>query len=71
MWSYTPDHHKTQHAGKARVVFIGPKGQDVLWSNLLRDAGAFCFVPAEVAAATRVKRHANRKTPMSCGTAPE
>ena len=28
-------------------MFIGPKGQDVLRSYLLRDAGAFCFVPAE------------------------
>ena len=36
VWQYRPSHHKTNHKGKERVVFIGPKGQDVLRPYLLR-----------------------------------
>ena len=30
VWTYTPGRHKTQHQGKARFIFIGPKAQAVL-----------------------------------------
>jgi integrase len=29
-WAYTPGRHKTQHHGKGRIVFIGPKCQAIL-----------------------------------------
>ena len=29
-WRYTPETHKTEHHGKARHIFIGPRGQEVL-----------------------------------------
>lgn len=47
VWSFVPSHHKTQHHGRKRVVFIGPKGQAILLSYLLRHAESYCFVPAE------------------------
>ncbi len=70
VWSYKPAEHKTAHHGKQRVVFIGPKGQDVLRKYLLRAADMYCFVPSEVVAAQLAKRHAARKTPLSCGNRP-
>ncbi len=70
VWRYTPADHKTAYRGKVRIVFIGPKGQDVLRPYLLRDAQAYCFVPAEVVADTIAKRTAGRKTPLSCGNRP-
>ncbi len=30
VWSYRPESHKTEHKGRERVIFIGPKGQDIL-----------------------------------------
>ena len=70
VWSYRPEHHKTVHRGKGRVIFIGPKAQDVLRRFLVRDAGSYCFVPAEVVLADREARHAARQTPLSCGNRP-
>ena len=70
VWSYSPSHHKTAHHGRNRVVFIGPRGQDVLLPYLLRDAETNCFVPAEVTAKQLAIKHAKRKTPLSCGNVP-
>ncbi len=30
VWAYAPESHKTQHHGKRRVIFIGPRAQAVL-----------------------------------------
>lgn len=38
VWIYVPDVHKTEHHGRKRRVFIGPKGQVVLLRYLARDA---------------------------------
>jgi integrase len=70
VWTFKPEHHKTAHRGRQRTVFIGPKGQDILRSYLLRDAESFCFVPAETVAKQLEKRHAKRKTPLSYGNRP-
>ncbi|NLS97961.1 MAG: site-specific integrase [Planctomycetaceae bacterium] len=70
IWVYKPASHKTQHHGKARLVYIGPKAQDLLRRYLLRDPAAPCFSPAESAALCRERRHEKRKTPLSCGNRP-
>ena len=41
VWIYRPEHHKTEHQDRQRIIFIGPKGQDALRPYLLRDAEAF------------------------------
>lgn len=61
-WQYRPSHHKTEHRGRSRVVFIGPQGQDVLRSYLLRDAEARCFDPSESEAKRKSEMRARRKT---------
>ena len=70
VWQYRPASHKTEHRGKARAIFIGPKAQAVLLPYLLRAADAYCFSPAESAAKQRDARSAARKTPLSCGNRP-
>ena len=70
IWLYVPASHKTEHHGRQRVIYIGPKTQEVLRPYLLRAAEAFCFSPAEAAKKMREVRHAARKTPLSCGNRP-
>lgn len=69
-WEYRPVKHKTQYLGRERVVFIGPKAQEVLRPYLLRAGEAFCFSPAESERQRRAEVHANRKTTLSCGNRP-
>ncbi len=47
VWEYRPEHHKTEHHDRGRVVLIGPKAQDVLLPYLLRPATSYCFSPRE------------------------
>jgi len=61
-WQYVPSHHKTEHRGRHRVVFIGPQGQDVLRPYLLRAADAACFVPSESETDRRAEMRARRKS---------
>ena len=62
VWAYRPPSHKTKHHGRDRVIFIGPKAQEVLRPYLLRAAEAFCFSPAESERARKAGLRANRKT---------
>ena len=62
VWFYTPSRHKTEHHGKSREVFIGPRGQVVLRPWLKADPEAFLFSPAEATEERRARRRARRKT---------
>lgn len=70
VWAYRPHSHKTEHHGRERVIFIGPKGQDVLRPYLLRVKTAFCFCPSEGERKRRAKNHEQRRTPLSYGNRP-
>ena len=70
IWVYRPASHKTEHHGRERVIFIGPKAQDVLRPYLLRPADQCCFSAVESAQQRLDSRHAARKTPLSCGNRP-
>lgn len=65
VWTYRPESHKTEHHGKARVVVIGPQGQDVLRKYLLRPADAYCFAPVESERKRNAQRREQRQTPMT------
>jgi integrase len=43
VWVYKPRSHKTQHHGKSRIIWIGPKAQQLLLPYLLRPADDLCF----------------------------
>jgi hypothetical protein len=70
VWQYRPTSHKTQHHDMERVVFIGPKAQDILRPYLLRPADACCFSPVESEKHRLEASHATRKTPPSYGNVP-
>jgi integrase len=71
VWTYTPPTHKTAYRGHKRAIYLGPKAQEVVRPFLAgRAVEAFLFSPAEAVAEQREDRHAERKTPMSCGNKP-
>lgn len=70
VWEYRPEEHKTAYCGGTRIIFIGPRAQEILRPYLLRPADAYCFSPAECMRARLEELHANRKTPLSCGNRP-
>ena len=47
VWKYRPDSHKMEHAGRDRIIYVGPKAQAILMRYLLRPEGAYCFSPKE------------------------
>jgi integrase len=65
LWTYTPTTHKTEHHGQGRVVYFGPKAQEILSGWLKPDLQAFLFSPAEAEQARNASRRAARRTPMT------
>lgn len=70
VWAFRPESHKTEHHGRARVISIGPKAQEILRPYLTRAADAYCFSPWESEKQRRAKVHARRLTATNCGNRP-
>jgi hypothetical protein len=52
LWVYTPGHHKTEaETGEVKVIFLGPKCQEIVWPYLERQPEAWCFSPRGAVAA--------------------
>jgi len=65
VWEHVPESHKTEHHGRKRIVFIGPKAQAILLRYLdNRPSDMYCFSPAEAIAQRRVQMRQDRKTPV-------
>lgn len=64
VWAYVPAGHKTEHHGKRRTVFLGPRAQEVLRPWLRADPDANLFSPAEAEAERKAAMRARRKTPV-------
>lgn len=62
VWIYVPSRHKTEHHGKTREIFIGPKGQEILRPWLRTDRVAYLFSPAEAMHELRAAMRARRKS---------
>ncbi|MBI3461444.1 MAG: site-specific integrase [Planctomycetes bacterium] len=62
VWQYKPATHKTAHLGRARVIFIGPKAQDILRRYLLRPHDSYCFAPSDSERRRRRELRARRKS---------
>jgi integrase len=67
VWKYKPASHKTAHLGHERVVYFGPKAQEILGPLLKPDLAAYIFSPADADRERRAAQAAARKTPLSCG----
>jgi len=70
VWEIHLEEHKTAHKGKSRVIYVGPKAQDILRPYLLRAGDAFCFSPKEATKQRLEAKRATRVTPESCGNKP-
>ena len=65
VWEYRPESHKTEHHGRPRVVYFGPRAQKVLKPWLKADERAYLFSPQEAMEAIRSRRRTNRQTPVT------
>jgi integrase len=70
IWVYTPSKHKTALHGHERLIYLGPRAQEVLGPFLQRRVDAYCFSPAEADVERRDVLHEKRETPLSCGNTP-
>lgn len=71
VWTYRPEAHKNAYREKERVIYFGPKAQEIIGRFLAnRPTNAHLFSPAEAEAARREAVTAARKTPLSCGNRP-
>ena len=48
IWVFTPHTHKNAHRDQARVITIGPRGQEIVRRYLQTDVMAYLFSPAVV-----------------------
>jgi integrase len=65
VWTFTPETHKTAHHGRQRLIFIGPKGQEILRPFLSSTDREFIFSPANAEAVRNELKRASRKSPMT------
>lgn len=71
VWVYRPEKHKNAYREKERVIFFGPKAQEILEPFLAnRPKTTHLFSPAEADQERREALRAARKTPLSCGNKP-
>jgi integrase len=65
-WKFTPEHHKTAHHNKKRVIRFGPKAREVLTPFLnLADPEAFLFRPLDAVAWRNLRQREKRRTPIT------
>jgi integrase len=65
VWEYVPHAHKTEHHGRDRRIYLGPKAQEVLHPWLRADPAAYLFSPAEATQERNAGRRRVRRTPMT------
>ncbi len=64
VWIYTPKSHKTEHHGRERRIYLGPKAQEILRPWLRPELSAYLFQPREAEAERRTALRSNRKSPV-------
>jgi integrase len=62
VWIYIPETHKTEHHGRSRRIYLGPKAQETLRPWLRPELTAYLFSPAEAEAERHAKQRDSRKT---------
>ena len=65
VWEYRPRTHKTIHHGRQRVLFIGPRGQNIIRPYLSADRERYLFSPQAAERARSEARRENRQSPMT------
>ncbi len=67
VWEARLVDHKTAHHDRDRTLYFGPKSQAVLLPFLEGAEEGYVFSPAASVNEMRLRRAAERKTPLSCG----
>jgi integrase len=62
VWEYRPGSHKTEHHGKCRIIYVGPKAQNILLPYLSRPNDSYCFDPRETVRNKLEMQRVKRKT---------
>jgi len=65
IWEYNPASHKTEHHGKERVVFLGPKAKAIIQEFLKPDLAAFLFSARDAREEFLEAVRDSRKSPMT------
>ena len=65
IWVYTPESHKTEHHGRERRIYLGPKAQATLRPWLRAELTAYLFSPAEAEAERRAEQREMAENPRS------
>ena len=63
-WTYRPNRHKTEHHGRERLIFIGPRAQAILRPLLTLDVSGYLFSPIRSVTERNERRRSRRKTPL-------
>jgi integrase len=61
LWTYRPPTHKTLHHGHERVIYMGPKAQEIIRPFLKHDLSAYLFNPQEAEACRHAKAETHRR----------
>jgi integrase len=64
VWTFRPREHKTEHHGRERLVYLGPRAQEILRPWLRTDLQAYLFQPVEAEAERHAEQRQNRQTPV-------
>ncbi|MEO6808390.1 MAG: site-specific integrase, partial [Isosphaeraceae bacterium] len=64
-WVYRPHRSKGEHHDRDRVVYFGPRCQELLRPYLEHDPGSYMFSPRRAEARRRAELGARRKRPLS------
>ena len=65
LWVYKPESHKTEHHGKERLIYLGPKAQLAMHPFLKNGLEAYLFSPREVVDQIHRDRRGHRVTPLT------
>jgi len=61
VWTYTPQHHKTEYRGNERKVYLGPKAQQIVGRFLKADVSAYLFDPRQAIAERAAEAESHRR----------
>jgi integrase len=64
VWEFRPERHKTEHHDCERVIFFGPRAQEIIKQYLGLEVSAPLFRPDESEAVRNAQRRASRRTPL-------
>jgi integrase len=62
VWAYRPASHKNKHRGLDRVIFLGPRAQEIIKPFLTTDLEAYLFSPRAYVEDMHRRRAERRKT---------